>query len=69
MNDPKRTESTWRGQSVAIALFAVTGLLLLWLLSEGMVNQTIAVWGIPACFLAVAATITLGAVKSLRRQP
>lgn len=69
MNNPKRTESNWRGHNAAIALFAVTGILLLWLLSEGKINQEIALWGIPACFLAVAATITLGAVKSLRKQP
>lgn len=69
MNDPKRTESNWRGHNVAIALFAVTGIVLLWLLSEGKINQGIALWGIPVCFLAVAATIILGAVKSLRNQP
>lgn len=67
VHDPKRSESKWRGHNVAIALFTVTGIVLLWLLSEGKINQGIALWGIPACFLAVTATITLGAVRSLRR--
>ena len=67
VNDPKRHESKWRGHSVVIALFAVTGIVLLWLLSEGKISQGIAIWTIPVCFLAVATTVTLGAVKSLRR--